>query len=79
MHCNEPDIALYPYTRVVSVLAVGWTSLATTEHGVNYCWGRHDAVDFRYPKKTRNFPRPRDILAFGEEVDSGGSVTLGKL
>ena len=61
----------------MSVLAVGQTSSTRTSHGALYFWGRHISQDICHPRKFRLFPHPRDILVHGDEIDSGGSVTLG--
>ena len=67
------------YPSVASVLAVGDTSLVRTYHGDLFVWGRHLSEDICYPLKTEMFPHPRDVLAYGDEIDSGGSVTLGRM
>ena len=48
-----------------------------TSHGALFFWGRHLSQDICHPRKSRLFPHPRDILVHGDEIDSGGSVTLG--
>ena len=65
--------------RIESVLAVGHTSSAKTHHGAFFFWGRHYARDICQPRRTRMHRHPRDIFASVDEIDSGGTVTLGRM